>query len=64
MVVAGRDDLFTRLEQLVESAGNSKLDQPWDRLVVECSGAAQPLGIAEQLEVKVATLHVCGAENG
>jgi len=54
---SGRDDLFTRLEQLVESAGNSKLDQPWDRLVVECSGAAQPLGIAEQLEAMAAAGH-------
>eukprot|EP00928_Gymnodinium_smaydae_P073347 TRINITY_DN56565_c0_g1_i1.p1 TRINITY_DN56565_c0_g1~~TRINITY_DN56565_c0_g1_i1.p1 ORF type:complete len:610 (-),score=65.65 TRINITY_DN56565_c0_g1_i1:179-2008(-) len=47
---SGRDDLFARLRELVESAGVSKRDRGWDRLVVECSGVAEPEGIASELE--------------
>lgn len=47
---SGRDDLFARLEELVESSGITKLDKPWDRLVVECSGVAEPESIARELE--------------
>eukprot|EP00450_Noctiluca_scintillans_P025111 CAMPEP_0194511676 /NCGR_PEP_ID=MMETSP0253-20130528/43404_1 /TAXON_ID=2966 /ORGANISM="Noctiluca scintillans" /LENGTH=441 /DNA_ID=CAMNT_0039355029 /DNA_START=96 /DNA_END=1418 /DNA_ORIENTATION=+ len=47
---SGRQDLFTRLQELVESSGVSKLDRPWDRLVVECSGVAEPESIAQELE--------------
>ncbi|CAK0841948.1 unnamed protein product, partial [Prorocentrum cordatum] len=47
---SGRDDLFARLQDLVESTGNSKLDRGWDRLVVECSGVAEPENIARELE--------------
>jgi len=47
---SGRDDLFARLQELVESQGISKLDRPWDRLVVECSGVAEPESIAQELE--------------
>jgi len=47
---SGRDDLFARLQELVESAGISKLDRTWDRLVVECSGVAEPESIARELE--------------
>jgi len=47
---SGRDDLFARLQELVESQGVSKLDRPWDRLVVECSGVAEPESIAQELE--------------
>lgn len=54
---SGRDDLFTRLEQLSKSAGRTKLDKGWDRLVVECTGAAQPLAIAEQLQSMSSSNH-------
>lgn len=47
---SGRDDLFARLEELINSSGVSKLDRPWDRLVVECSGVAEPESIATELE--------------
>jgi len=47
---SGRDDLFARLQELVESSGVSKLERPWDRLVVECSGVAEPESIARELE--------------
>mmetsp|Transcript_140160 Transcript_140160/g.349300 ORF Transcript_140160/g.349300 Transcript_140160/m.349300 type:complete len:517 (-) Transcript_140160:22-1572(-) len=47
---SGRDDLFARLEELVNSTGVSKLDRQWDRLVVECSGVAEPESIARELE--------------
>jgi len=47
---SGRDDLFARLEELVQSTGVSKLDRQWDRLVVECSGVAEPESIARELE--------------
>lgn len=47
---SGRQDLFTRLEELVNSTGIAKLDKPWDRLVVECSGVAEPESIAKELE--------------
>eukprot|EP00930_Biecheleria_cincta_P031429 TRINITY_DN21815_c0_g1_i1.p1 TRINITY_DN21815_c0_g1~~TRINITY_DN21815_c0_g1_i1.p1 ORF type:complete len:535 (-),score=65.62 TRINITY_DN21815_c0_g1_i1:155-1549(-) len=47
---SGRDDLFARLQDLVNSTGVSKLDKPWDRLVVECSGVAEPESIASELE--------------
>jgi len=47
---SGRDDLFARLQELVEGQGISKLDRPWDRLVVECSGVAEPESIAQELE--------------
>merc|ERR1719160_2188991 len=39
---SGRDDLFARLQDLVDSTGISKLGRNWDRLVVECSGVAEP----------------------
>jgi len=47
---SGRDDLFTRLLELVESEGTHKLTKGWDRLVVECSGVAEPVSIAQELE--------------
>merc|ERR1719271_547547 len=47
---SGRDDLFARLQDLVESEGVSKLNRSWDRLVVECSGVAEPESIAAELE--------------
>lgn len=47
---SGRDDLFARLEELVKSDGVSKLNRSWDRLVVECSGVAEPESIASELE--------------
>jgi len=47
---SGRDDLFARLGELAESSGISKLDRSWDRLVVECSGVAEPEGIAAELQ--------------
>merc|ERR1719162_1923910 len=47
---SGRDDLFARLQELVDSSGVSKLDKRWDRLVVECSGVAEPESIARELE--------------
>ncbi|CAE8645894.1 unnamed protein product [Polarella glacialis] len=47
---SGRDDLFARLQELVESSGAKKLEKPWDRLVVECSGVAEPESIASELE--------------
>ena len=65
---SGRDDLFTRLEQLSKSAGRTKLDKGWDRLVVECTGAAQPLAIAEQLQSMSSSNHPlmkrCGITSG
>ncbi|CAE6950095.1 yciC [Symbiodinium sp. CCMP2592] len=47
---SGRADLFARLQELVESSGVTKLEKPWDRLVVECSGVAEPESIASELE--------------
>jgi hypothetical protein len=38
---AGRDDLFARLQELVESEGISNCSRGWDRLVVECSGVTE-----------------------
>lgn len=47
---SGRADLFARLQELVESSGITKVEKPWDRLVVECSGVAEPESIAAELE--------------
>jgi len=47
---SGRDDLFARLLELVDSSGVSKLDRRWDRMVVECSGVAEPESIAQELD--------------
>jgi len=51
---SGRDDLFARLQELVDSTGVSKLERSWDRLVVECSGVAEPESIAEELQAMAA----------
>ena len=42
--------LLLLLQELAESDGIGKVDQPWDRLVVECSGVAEPQSIAAELE--------------
>ncbi|CAK8985679.1 unnamed protein product [Durusdinium trenchii] len=52
---SGRADLFARLEELVESTGITKLEKGWDRLVVECSGVAEPESIAAELEDRAKT---------
>ena len=58
---SGRDDLFARIEELVESEGISKLEKPWDRLVVECSGVAEPTNIAAELEAVLLCLSRCSS---
>jgi G3E family GTPase len=47
---SGRDDLFARLQELAISSGVTKRDRGWDRLVVECSGVAEPESIAYELK--------------
>eukprot|EP00747_Dinoflagellata_sp_TGD_P049820 gnl/TRDRNA2_/TRDRNA2_146410_c0_seq2.p1 gnl/TRDRNA2_/TRDRNA2_146410_c0~~gnl/TRDRNA2_/TRDRNA2_146410_c0_seq2.p1 ORF type:complete len:363 (-),score=50.59 gnl/TRDRNA2_/TRDRNA2_146410_c0_seq2:49-1137(-) len=50
---SSRDGLVEGLRHLVESGGTAKSERPWDHFVVECSGVAEPDGIASELQSRV-----------
>lgn len=48
---SGRDDLFARLDELVQSTGSGRAQsRPFDHIIVELSGVAEPENIARELE--------------